>query len=240
MEAIVKQIETIVKKQLVPFLIEKLRTENDVALDEAIVMTHVSEWFGSPKKPPQRKKITSEPAEDLQDKPILEKAELEKLTSKKLQELCKARKLCASGTKIMLQERLLATKIEEKKKSPEFISESEDESPKKVVKMKKTTKKTANDEDAKEKKPAKKRATKPKNVPVVIEKIAQEEVMTETDEHGNLFDPATGLVFNADDEVEGRKDENGKVRPLTEEDIELCKSKSLNYVCPYDLDEDEE
>lgn len=57
------------------------------------------------------------------------------------------------------------------------------------------------------------------------------------------YDPATRLVFNADNEVVGSLETDGTIEPLTKTTLKLCKEMNLEYVVPFDFfdsDDDDE
>ena len=55
--------------------------------------------------------------------------------------------------------------------------------------------------------------------------------------HGNHEHPESGLVFDSvTKKCIGKQEENGKISPLTEEDIDLCNKFKFKYVIPENLD----
>ena len=250
MEAVLKQIETTIRKGLVPFLVAKLADENGVKLEETVVQAYVSEWLGTPASPAKRARKPKAEASAVVEATSPVDGDLSKLTLKLLQAMCKERSLVSSGTKATLIERLMAKPAERKQpKSKEFVSSDTDiadEEPASVVengarKRRGDTNKspTESDDDKTKRRQTKSVKKKVKTKPVVIEKIEPEHVVTETDEYGVVYDPKTGFVFNEDDEVVGKRDERGSVTPLTKEDFETCKRTGFPYKVPYNLSEDE-
>lgn len=265
METIVLQIESSIRTSLVPFLIEEVRKYYEVDLNEKDVQSYVSAWLKqevtTPPKTIKRsvvKKVeVKQPEVDLENVEMTEDS-LKNLKIKQLVEMCKARGITGTScNKAGLIAKLLNPQPATIKapKSKEFISESEDDEPKKKPSPK--SKKVVPDSeeeppkkaqpkakhvvsDSDEDLPKKKAAPKKKKAtPKVIEVIEPAEIITERDDFGNIYDPNTGFVFNTEDEVEGVRDEGGHVRPLTKEDIEACKARNLRYTCPYELPPDE-
>lgn len=252
MEIIVKQIEKSLLDDLVPFLAKKFG-ENGMEISTDTISVYVSEWLNKDakkvKKPVSKNisktesKITEKKRDDFENIKLTKEI-LETLTLKKLQELCKLRTLTSSGTKATLQERLLnyqnSLEVREEKLDDKFSDEE-------VVH--KEIQASSNDEifsssdeeikKPKNEKPRKKLKSVKKPIIESIEK-KREEIVLEKDEHGNTFDSITGFVFNKDDEVVGKKDKSGIIRELTEQDIKSCKSMNLEYICPFNLEEDDE
>lgn len=279
METIVKQIETSLLKNLVPFLAKKFN-ENGIETSTETISEYVSEWLGKdttkksktspPKKSqPKKSKIITEKKYDDFENVKLTKEILEPLTLKKLQELCKLRTLTSSGTKATLQERLLnyqqsldensemvlvreAEKSGEKK---ENISEEKDLNDDEVYMIDKKIEarlSSSEEEDIVNNKIVKKSKKKsPRKIktnihrtkkPSIIENIEKKrkEIILDKDEYGNGFDTETGFVFNKENEVVGKKDKSGTIRDLTEEDIKLCKDKNMEYIYPFNIEEDDD
>lgn len=253
MEIIVKQIEKSLLDDLVPFLAKKF-DENGMEISTDTISAYVSEWLNKDakkvKKPVSKNvsktesktKITEKKRDDFENIKLTKEI-LETLTLKKLQELCKLRTLTSSGTKATLQERLLnyqnSLDVREENLDDKF---SDEEVVHKEMQASSNDEIFSSDEEIKKpknEKPRKKLKSVKKQIIESIEK-KREEIVLEKDEHGNTFDSITGFVFNKDDEVVGKKDKSGIIRELTEQDIKSCKSMNLEYICPFNLEEDDE
>ena len=73
----------------------------------------------------------------------------------------------------------------------------------------------------------------------VVKKLsnANSTVAIRRNTHGNHEHPETSFVFDPKTKkVTGKQNENGKVDPLTEEDIDLCNKYKFSYVLPDNLD----
>jgi hypothetical protein len=118
---------------------------------------------------------------------------------------CKARGLKTTGTKAELVARLSGEEPEEKK-------------PKEKVAAPKAS--------ASKKEPAVVKTVQTKLEPVKVAKNS----------FGNHEHSATGLVFDKNTKkVIGKQNPNGKVDPITDEDIEVCKKYKLPYTIPENL-----
>jgi SAP domain len=133
-----------------------------------------------------------------------------------------------------------------------FVSESENETPKKDVKNQSAD---DSEQDAKPRKRLTKKSTsklqkpmgKPKSlpkqtIPAVVCKITEitDELVTEEDEFGNKIHKETGFAFNKDQEVFGTVDEEGHIVSLNKDQVAKCKQMGLLYVDPDELSSDEE
>lgn len=95
---------------------------------------------------------------------------------------------------------------------------------------------TGSTPDKPEVKPAK---TKSPVTATVVKKLsnANSTVAIRRNVHGNHEHPETSFVFDPKTKkVTGKQNENGKVEPLTEEDIDICNKYKFSYVLPDNLD----
>jgi Fe2+ or Zn2+ uptake regulation protein len=86
---------------------------------------------------------------------------------------------------------------------------------------------------------AKPEKTKSPVTATVVKKLsnANSTVAIRRNAHGNHEHPETSFVFDPKTKkVIGKQNENGKVDPLTEEDIDLCNKHKFPYVLPDNLD----
>jgi hypothetical protein len=135
-------------------------------------------------------------------------SELNSLNKPELVAQCKARGLKTTGTKVELVARLSG-------------EEPEDKKPKE-----KATKAVAPKASASKKEPAVVKSIQTKLEPVKVAKNS----------FGNHEHSATGLVFDKNTKkVIGKQNPNGKVDPITDEDIEVCKKYKLPYTIPENL-----
>lgn len=164
-----------------------------------------------------------------------------KATKAELMQLCKSKGLKCTGTKDVLIDRLLGrettlTKPEPKKrqapsKKKEEVEESDEED---------------NEEDMEEEEKPKKALAKnakttKKKTPVkssILQKIQTQKsgVEIRRNKFGNFEHPQTSLVFNNEQKVIGKQEDDGTVSELTEDDIETCKKHKLSYEIPSNLD----
>jgi hypothetical protein len=132
-------------------------------------------------------------------------SELNSLNKPELVAQCKARGLKTTGTKAELVARLSGEEPEEKK-------------PKEKAAAPKAS--------ASKKEPAIVKSVQTKLEPVKVSKNS----------FGNHEHSATGLVFDkTTKKVIGKQNPNGKVDPITDEDIEVCKKYKLPYSIPENL-----
>lgn len=165
-------------------------------------------WSGdaAPVKSRAKPKAVSAPTSESTPKaPSGGSSELNSLNKPELVAQCKARGLKTTGTKAELVARLSGEEPEEKK-------------PKEKAAAPKAS--------ASKKEPAVVKTVQTKLEPVKVAKNS----------FGNHEHSATGLVFDKNTKkVIGKQNPNGKVDPITDEDIEVCKKYKLPYTIPENL-----
>lgn len=85
-----------------------------------------------------------------------------------------------------------------------------------------------------------KKVVKPAGPSKVLAKVSAKplQVTIRKNNYGNLEHPQTGLVFEGKNNTAvGVQEDSGSVRPLTDEDIEVCKKWKFTYSVPNNLDE---
>lgn len=238
-----------IRSSLVPFLAEKLAE----FVDTETIQSYVDEWLndGKPGKPIKKRAAQKAKKEeeivqvDHQDDSLVKihsREEYEKMKVTELKAICKERGLSCVGTKAALIDKILGeTKSEKKpKKSSPDHSDTEKKPKRKPKDDADDIYNQPTDDDEDEQPPKRKLKSKKRDtqLPKVIEKVKQVMIDIVTDQFGNDIHEETGLVFNKDNEVVGRVDEEGSVIPLTKADIDLC--RRCNFSCVRDSDFEDE
>lgn len=196
---------------------------------------------------------------------LLTREEYEKMKVTDLKNVCKERGLSCVGTKANLIDKILgetggesaktpvkkAAKTPVKKSAKVEADDGDDEQdikPKcKSSLKKKSEKKSAtadvhDDQSTDDEQPVQRKLKTKKrveaNLPKVIEKVSQVAIEIVSDQYGNDIHEDTGLVFNKENEVIGRVDEDGSVMRLTNQDVECCKRYNFSYIRESDFEDD--
>lgn len=144
-------------------------------------------------------------------------AELSLQTVDVLKGMCKDRGLKCSGKKSELIERLKGTD---------------------------SVNNTESHEKAKEETKVKVQTNKSKSVPDIFKNIEKTQIAIRRNNFGNYEHDETGFLFNDIKKVYGVQQEDGSIRCINKEDIDLCNKYKFSYIIPENLNtndqEDEE
>jgi len=193
---------------------------------EALVDLYIEQVTGGKKegvKTSKEPKVSREPKVSKEAKEVdLDDLSLSRITScnvAELKALCKTRGLKLGGKKDELIERL-RDYAKGKNGDNEDVEDEKDDKEKEVKKSKGTKKQSS--------------------MPEVLKKLASKTTAcaVRKNKHGNLEHPGTGMVFE-NNVVVGVQEDDGNVRSLTDEDIQVCKQQKFPFKLPKNLETDD-
>ena len=215
--------------QLVQNFIKEVADKYSLSQDELMDV-----WFkpgqSKPGKPsPRSTSSSTKPKLETIDLEDISLERLHKCTKPELVALCKAKGQKTTGTKEVLIDRL---------RSCQSNGSATDPKPKETSQQ--SLKSAFQKSDNKESKVEKKEKPTQSKPPIVKKLMAEIPVIPiRRNTFGNLEHSETGLIFDRVTEtVIGKQQTDGKIKELTEEDIELCKKYKFKYTIPQNLDKD--